>query len=394
MRLVFLGLAALSYFSLQAQSYVFSYGESTYEELESPTEIPVNEFFGKAAMPFSFEYFGQTVDTVYISLNGALDVDGGWLHGIEGDLENHLSLQTRLSYKVEGISPYRILKMEWKNLGTRSDSAAFDSVNFQIWFMEHSHAIEMHFGPSYISQSAIDKGVFLSKSGPNIGIFDFNMNHHALEGDAANPQLVRSTTMKHLNDVPQNGMVYRFTALKASAPRFTQGFGGMQYVADQSYLINWSTPMENVSLEYSLDGTQSWNAIAVDLNDSFYNWTAPKQSSSALYFRLRDELGNVVAQSEYANRLLSLPATDIAPFSELSVSAYPNPTSGNLLLHVNDVSQHGSVCVLNQLGQEIGRFNLENGQVMIPSEKFKNGMYHALVLIGDNLVQSLRFVKN
>lgn len=379
----------------KAQNYAFTYTQSVYQELDNPTEIPVQEFFGKAAIPFPFKYYGQQVDTVIISLNGALDVDGGWLHGIEGDLENHTSLTTRLSYKVEGPAPFRILKMEWKNLGTNSDSAAFDSVNFQIWFMEHSHAIEMHFGASYLSQSALNEGVFLGENGPNVGVFGFFTEHHALQGDATNPDLIRTFNMTNLNDVPQSGLVYRFTPLDQANPRFVAGFGGSTYAAENVYQINWSSVLTDASIEQSVDGGQNWVSLANNLTDSFYQWTAPKQATSQLLFRLKNDLGTVVAQSEYANAITvqANPGTGINSQESIQIELYPNPTTSILNIRLQGLHENTCLLVLDHLGKEVGRFNIEQGELSLPVENYKNGLYHAMVLVGEELIRSMIFVK-
>lgn len=395
MRLFILCIAALSCMVAKAQNYAFSYVQSTYQELINPTEIPVNEFFGKAAIPFTFKYYGQQVDTVFISLNGALDVDGGWLHGIEGDLESHTSLSTRLSYKVEGTAPYRMLKMEWKNLGTRSDSADFDSVNFQIWFMEHSHAIEMHFGASYLSQSAIHDGVFLGKNGPNVGVFGFFTDHHALQGDAASPEMIRTFNMTNLNDVPQTGLVYRFTPLDQSNPHFVKGFGGTTYAAENEYQITWSSVLNDASIEQSLDGGQNWVSLANNLTDSFYHWTAPKQATTQLLFRLKNELGIVVAQSEYANAITvqANPGTGLSASELIKIDLYPNPTSSILNVRLNGLDETASLVVLDHLGKEVGRFTIDRGELSVPVENFKNGFYQAMILVGEELIRNMVFIK-
>ncbi|MDX5320912.1 MAG: hypothetical protein LPK45_07375, partial [Bacteroidota bacterium] len=318
---LFIGITAKS-----QNYYYLSFQNSSYERLEGATIIASTEFGDYAPIGFTFSYFNAGVDTVFLGFPGSIDLDGGWIHGIEGNFEPHPNKTSYMAYKTVGEAPNRIFKMEWTNWGTKSDSAEYDSVNYQIWFLENSNAVEFHFGPTYISQSAINGGLFVDNhSGPNVGIFNFFMEHYGITGSANNPQLTISKMMTFMDDVPQEGLVYRFTAVKDDKVAFVQGYGGAIIQGGANYRLVWNKPVQDVTLEYSADHGVNWNQIASNLNDSFYTWTAPFASSNALVFRLKDELGTVLCESEYANQILGqAPNAVIETWMEM-IQVYPNP---------------------------------------------------------------------
>jgi hypothetical protein len=118
-----------------------------------------------------------------------------------------------LSYKVEGNTGSRILKIEWKNVGSYDEGAPYNMfMNFQMWLYEGTNIIEYHYGPSMINNPFV---FYYEETGAYIGFltiddvnYDF-LNIHLLNGPAATPVL--SVNEAAINGTPANGTIYRFS---------------------------------------------------------------------------------------------------------------------------------------------------------------------------------------
>lgn len=123
--------------------------------------------------------------------------------------------QSPISYKVEGATGSRILKIEWKNAGSYEEyveNGTLDMyINFQLWLYEGSNRVEIRFGESMID----DPFLFYYTFGVIMGVVDIDQdgeqftNAHFLVGDIDAPVL--SSTDVTIEGTPAEGTVYRLS---------------------------------------------------------------------------------------------------------------------------------------------------------------------------------------
>lgn len=220
-------------------SYTFSMTTGTYQDLTGATSLNNNQTWDDpdyiVPMDFPFTMFGKRIDSLsfdfYLggSLLGYCGSDSLYQTGLlpfEADLVDlgHFGLAgtslSPLSYKVEqGSMPWnRILKIEWKNVGSYDDTTYSDYANFQLWLYEGTDDIEIHYGPSSI---AVDTLFFYGEPGPMVSILQESTsswaNIHMLSGPATNPSL--TPFVAFVEGAPANGTIYKFTNLVAGMER-------------------------------------------------------------------------------------------------------------------------------------------------------------------------------
>ncbi len=231
--------------SIYSQPFNFSYLTGTYTYLSPSTScnngLTWDDPNYTIPLGFNFQYFGQTIDTIKLSLGlggtlltslnssaiasfispfGSDLIDRGYSFtsgpGQTGSLSN-------ISYQTTGGVGSRIFKLEWKNSGFYSElssngSNSVDSVNFQLWLYEGSNIIEIHFGPSNVQSPLLS---YDGATGPDIVLVpqfnlnnsSFTSNYYSLSGQPTNPTFLtvspNSNYQYMLNTVP-NGTIYRF----------------------------------------------------------------------------------------------------------------------------------------------------------------------------------------
>lgn len=125
--------------------------------------------------------------------------------------------QSTISYKTEGTTGSRILKLELKNAGLETEfqtnSVSTLYCNYQIWFYESDKSIEFRIGPNNITNKSQLNDTGISASGFN---FESNNDYRLayINGTIANPNYVETTNMNvipaDLNGIIPANTVYRF----------------------------------------------------------------------------------------------------------------------------------------------------------------------------------------
>jgi len=243
--LLLTGLILGAFAFARAQSYNFTKTTGTYTDLTGVTSLTNNLTWDDptATIPLGFNLtiFDTTVSTLYFNeyfLGGSvmasnLDVGRGAAISIfEADLmdrgyeflagDDQPGGLSTLSYKIEGTSGNKVAKIEWKNVGfyeeIDSDDTSLQFMNCQLWLYEGSNTVEMHYGPSNVTDVPL---VYEDEPGPSIGIFPaINMETYLFEGDGfavggSVPNEVGyinySDTTPYLGGTPGNGTIYKFT---------------------------------------------------------------------------------------------------------------------------------------------------------------------------------------
>ncbi len=258
----------LMYIQANAQTfYEQTSASENYTDLSDAISINnnviwYNNEYDPIEVPFSFKITNQTI-THFTFRNDNF----AFITGLEETAKTYLLIasgifiedrnynagtsHSPISYKVEGTSGNRILKMEVKNAGSTSESDEFETntlfVNFQVWVYEGSNIIEYHYGDSNITPTDMST---LEDDPWQIGIAEKALSYACFV--YGNPASVSFAQLINTNEdaldeytmasYPSNGTVYRFTP---STTAGTEQFNKTQF----HIYPNPVTSMLNISLE-------------------------------------------------------------------------------------------------------------------------------------------------
>lgn len=259
MRNLLLSIGILGAMFMNAQTYSFTKSTGTYANLTGATTINNTNwgnFETAIKLPFAFKYWGAALsDSIYIDDWGSLSVDNSYGEEISfmfEDLNSRGASISPVSYVVSGITPNRILKIEFKNIGFDGDLPGLvDSANAQCWLYETTNVIEFRYGNSSVKTTTwTDGGVY-------VGIFDPSfMNFVNLEGNPASP-LVNTTdlnTFNPLTSLPVTGTIYKFTpsGTGINSPKIKLQQVGNNILIPNTIIVN-SVKVFNVNGQLMLD---------------------------------------------------------------------------------------------------------------------------------------------
>jgi hypothetical protein len=157
MRLICLFFIGM-FLSLSGESQSFDYNFSkdsvAWQELNSQTILNNSNsawnFSYKIPIGFTFNYLGRSFDSLTIETNGYLVFDANRNYALTaflgfGDCVDSSSNHSILGYEVSGSNGNKILKIQFKNVGSSNQTSKHFS--YQIWLKE-SGAVEIHLGPN------------------------------------------------------------------------------------------------------------------------------------------------------------------------------------------------------------------------------------------------------
>lgn len=216
--------------------YTFSGQTAAYTPLTGTISLNNNTIWDDPTftipMPFAFTVQGQQVDSFL------LDGLGGSLIGLrnnspifsvvapfEVDLidrgyDSSVSLSP-ISYKVDGAVGSRILKIEWKEVGSYGEYANTGGIlamyiSFQTWIYEGTNVIEYRYGANTINDAPI---FYDGETGAIIGTAltdgTGSVVANLINGTVASP--VFSLSLLSINGTPANGTLYRLTPIGSSS---------------------------------------------------------------------------------------------------------------------------------------------------------------------------------
>lgn len=236
-KITFLFLLSISALGLQAQNYyTISTFQQNYTDLENSISLNNNQVwiydtYGPVAIPFNFSIGGKAVNKflfeddyfAFITPNGNYEQGTGVYYFYPSAaiiMDRTYSTGTSsspISYKIEGATGSRILKLEIKNatLENAEDSGFGEDhfyINTQIWLYESDNAIEIRYGDHNIT----DFSYLLGEDGGNVlaGIEENDAKVYLIYGQSSNPtyaEYTQQTIPQTLNSdsFPANGTVYR-----------------------------------------------------------------------------------------------------------------------------------------------------------------------------------------
>ena len=159
--------------------------------LDDPTSIndgevwdPDSQYF--LDIGFDFEIYGTTYSSLVIDAGKGITFPGSdsrelwiWVSEWGGwpllqDNGTDVS-DSPISYQLTGDQGSRILKIQWLNAGIREvdgDDDPNDYINFQIWLLETSNKVEVHYGSSQTSDDS-----YGYNDGPGFRFWDLEGNY-------------------------------------------------------------------------------------------------------------------------------------------------------------------------------------------------------------------------
>lgn len=213
-KLLLLFFIAVSFKAQSQLDYTFAKSTGTYTALSSPTVATTawpQTFHIK--IPFQFKFFTKSYDSLKITPN-SISFTKHKADFISMGQEDYYYTGTlyppgsEISYAITGSAPNRIIKVQFKDLRVATtDTADRYIVNNQIWIHETTNVIQMHVGPSNITDLSFETYYFT--------MLDYdNSPYLAISGSAASPTLVQVmnvSTFKGINTQPADGTIYTFT---------------------------------------------------------------------------------------------------------------------------------------------------------------------------------------
>lgn len=222
-----------------AASYSFTATTATYANLTGTTNVAglgntSDDVLSNATnIGFTFNFAGTNYTQFKACSNGFITfnvsstdtffensiANAGTSKPILMPLWDDLQSTARVRYRLEGTSPSRIMKIEFR--GNEWDySSGADAIKFQVWLYETSNRIEFRY------QQSADTPVNPSAT---IGIYDAANTYLTLDGSGASPTASSTTFTTSIGTKPASNQVYRFdppttpviTASVAILPQFT-----------------------------------------------------------------------------------------------------------------------------------------------------------------------------
>lgn len=276
--------------TVSAQNYYnFTKSTATYADLTGATSLTNNavwdfDFFGPITSPFNIDVFGQTYNTLnfeddYFYLESSTNANfyseifPVYAYIMDRNVSGTGNGVSPISYKVEGASGNRILKLEVKNAGLELE---FDSsgttnlfLNYQIWFYEADKSIEYRYGSNNVTSVASlnDEGVsyiLLSHEDSN------NIKGGFVNGTITSPTYTEVTNPTsnptNLNGLPTANTVYRF-ALNPLAVKDQEKIEFSMFPNPTNDVLNLTFP-ETVNKPYSVYDLMGREVLKGSLNNT------------------------------------------------------------------------------------------------------------------------------
>jgi len=248
---------ALLCFNLSAKgqaSYSHVYATGSYTNLIGSTSLNIGQLWDDPeyhiAIGFTWEFFDQTYDSIYISDFVWFDQSVKyWISAYDSDfIDRGTSTSlSNISYLLSGTVGSQILKIEWNNAGFYDDITFNDFINVQLWLYEGTNRIEIHIGPN----SVVNPDSYGGLEGGIIAVVDFiSPEEIYLTGPPASPIIVFGFT--EINGTPVDGSIYNFTKCINPQAQFT-------YAVDSNLTTTFTsnTPLANFFLWDFGDGSTS-----------------------------------------------------------------------------------------------------------------------------------------
>jgi hypothetical protein len=207
----------------------FSVSTAAYSELSNDTDVTLqifpDSFYAVTALNGKvYNLLGQnwSMDTaarsLYILPSGRVFVGMANQFALFDVLYNDsmklIDASSKVSYVIEGKGGPEVLKVQWKNLRVGTGPVG-NFVNMQMWLYRNG-LIEFRYGPRSANNAS---GYNVPKDGVYVGLWystdDFASHFEKMNLSGTPPAITVDSainlTVPHLQGVPDNGTLYRFT---------------------------------------------------------------------------------------------------------------------------------------------------------------------------------------
>ncbi|MBS1774490.1 MAG: T9SS type A sorting domain-containing protein [Bacteroidetes bacterium] len=225
--LILIFLFAFSKVFAQTNYYMLKVQSNSYSDLTGDIPLAIKFASGdafelKELYGETFKLFGKslTMDTltkgILIFPNAFVEVvDNNDIMVFDGLIRELDSIDntSKISYKIEGSSGKKIIKVQWKNLRVHSGLAS-NYVNLQIWIYQENDIVEYRYGPSSVDNAS----GYTQATGPSVGIFystsTVSTMYQKIWISGTPPSIIvdtlKNTNLPNIFGVPANGTVYQF----------------------------------------------------------------------------------------------------------------------------------------------------------------------------------------
>jgi hypothetical protein len=283
--LIFLSL----FIKAQAQlDYSLTNSRSTYAELTGATNVSVDAWSNASvrSLPFTFKFFGQSYNNIYITYDGVYFSDTGSDYIFYGTdnfkPKGNIPTESPITFVVTGSAPNRVFKVQYKDISEATVGSSYVySINNQIWLYENTNVIEYRFGNSIITDPKFNAFY--------IGLIDGDDEPYlSIDNNAAAPTLIRvTTTPKGLPTYPTSGQVYTLTPKRtAIAPLNTLPYLFVQ--GESSFTIKSNEAFKITALD--INGRDITKSLKLDSNNGKYSL----DGCAAGMYILNIEVGNQI----------------------------------------------------------------------------------------------------
>jgi hypothetical protein len=236
-----ISLLCVFFFHAATAKYTVTVTKGTYSDLSGATDLPFNTtdsgYYYQANFIFPvFNRLANFNQDIAHQSNGGFLSDEGYLAVYEAPgyintivfqcLYDHDGFKswpgtTKVSAKMEGTSPNRILKFQWKDIVNQGDPA--QRISFQVWLHESDSSITYHYGPNTLAAQANQSysGIIVLASN-----FSDVLDECNLEGSPTIPVIYdtfKTVSLPTLDSIPSNGTIYTFKRANTSGIKDMEG---------------------------------------------------------------------------------------------------------------------------------------------------------------------------
>ena len=240
--------------SQSASTYNFTATTATYSNLTGTTNVgglnnTSDDVLSNATnIGFTFNFAGTNYTQFKACSNGFItfntsstdtfydntEANAGTSKPVLMPLWDDLQSTARVRYLLDGTSPNRILKIEYRG-NEWNYNAGGDAIKFQVWLYETSNRIEYRYQRSATG---------LNSPSATIGIYDASGTYLTLDGSGSSPSASSTTFTTSISAKPANDQVFRFdpptnpiiTSSVASLSQFTAC--NLTASASQSFVVS------------------------------------------------------------------------------------------------------------------------------------------------------------
>ncbi|MGH2666678.1 T9SS type A sorting domain-containing protein [Flavobacterium sp.] len=352
----------------QVSSYSFSQSNDTFTEITGGTVLvtatantnggSMDSFASSAlALPFSFNYNGTSVSTVFMSSNGFVSLGAtapsaftttpisststanGIISPWSGDLNSFFNLGSRtgeMRWETIGVAPDREIVFQWKDFRpayTNSTTNAY-GFNYQVRLLENGNLVKIVYGPGSF---AVGSTAVTGATSRQIGLrgttpSDFNNRVFTSFASAstAGPLNSAANSFSTATNFPASGLTLTWTppALCTGTP-----VAGSVTPANQN-ICSGVTPANLVGAGFTTGASgitfqweesddngvaDAWANAVGGSNATTSTYTPPAFSGTAIYYRLNVTCSGSALSTQTTSVVVSPPANPTTQVTNLAM---------------------------------------------------------------------------